>query len=98
MARREGHWVTREGDEIAICDMTTSHIINTMKMIERSTFNKLSGVISDRKVLIKCTELVISSDSAYKELEAELYKRDVTLGDVLICVTKKRRVISRGKS
>ena len=33
---REGYWVTREGEEIAIRDMTDSHLRNTIRYLERT--------------------------------------------------------------
>ena len=33
-------WTTRNGKQIKISDMTTSHIINCLKMLERGNFDK----------------------------------------------------------
>lgn len=41
LAKFSGVWITKEGEEIPIHTMTTTHLLNSIHMVERNRMNQL---------------------------------------------------------
>lgn len=79
-----GQWTTRTGETINICDMTTSHLANTIAMLRRKGFIGLSELViylgsepnGEMAQDLYFAELNhIKTHPAIDELEAELKRR-----------------------
>ena len=74
-------WLAADGRYVAIKDMTDSHIVNTLRMIERKVHKawmKLNVVPSDVDAAMRQTLDVCTNNPHYRALVEEATRRELT--------------------
>ena len=82
MRKQTKKWTTKEGKKIRICDMSDSHLLNSIKMIERQSRLRLEGELS---FYMSCPlpNGEMAQDGFDQEFDALL---DATPDDFLPCI------------
>ena len=81
MRKQTKLWKTKDGHKIRICDMSDSHLLNAIRMLEKMTDTKESQLISDGYNALCC----VSGEMAIMHIESDLDDLERNGLDVVEC-------------
>ena len=88
-------WITREGQQIEIKAMASSHLLSTIHFIERNRFTNVAEIASDcellgRETALEAAEYYAQWPIQYENLVTEAQRRNLIWRNVPGLVVRKK--------